>query len=194
MRIPLLISYGAVAIMAAGSFGFSLYVEERRTALKDLGAQIEADRRAIKVLEIELAHLTQPERLQEIVDRHLDMRAPRFGQLFGKPGDLAAVLRLSQGLDPMPGPNEATKPEPAASPLATAPAEGAVDVPQVVKRARLAIAGGDPLKQPVARPVMRPRAAPATRADHLRSIAWRKRARDLVERVANRSAERGGGS
>lgn len=77
------------AIVGSAVYAYSIKYETiwHGEQVAKLKHQIERERDAIAVLRAEWAHLSRPERIQAIADKHLDLQALALNQIV-RPGDL----------------------------------------------------------------------------------------------------------
>jgi cell division protein FtsL len=103
-----------VSGVASAVFLVSHQVGALDNELRDLNAKIEADSRAVHVLKAEWSYLNQPQRLEELAARHLDLHPLTGGQLIqSRPAEseLVAVRIIeedSSQLAPAASPDQQT--------------------------------------------------------------------------------------
>ncbi|MGB0571809.1 MAG: cell division protein FtsL [Alphaproteobacteria bacterium] len=116
-----------LAAAAGGAlFQVAFEVSELDDELAQLNRDIRNDRDAIHVLRAEWSFLNQPERLEELTRRHLDLLPVTGGQIAGT----GAVPVLPQAELPTTGSNIAGVVTPAAIPAAAPRAKPAAPAPQ----------------------------------------------------------------
>ena len=118
-----------LVVVSYGLYNLKYEVEDLQDQANAYKAQMEEDRRAIKVLQAEWAYLTRPDRLQRLAGKFLDLE-PTVARQVGAVADLR--LKTIEGLDaaePVIDTSEANPPPPQAARLPvsdTGPAAGAV--------------------------------------------------------------------
>jgi hypothetical protein len=77
---------------ALATYGVTLKVSARHEAVRSIKAQIKADTRAIRILQMELTYLASPQRVQALSDQFLSVQAPRAEQFVASVGALKPFL------------------------------------------------------------------------------------------------------
>jgi len=130
-----LITLCVLIVVSYGLYNLKYEVEDLQDHANDLRAQMEEDRRAIKVLEAEWAYLSRPDRLQKLAQKFLVLQ-PTVARQVGDVADLR-LKPMDEILAPQPAidTSEAavkpapSQPMPAAAIAATPVAAGVPLVP-----------------------------------------------------------------
>jgi hypothetical protein len=119
-----LITLGVLIVVSYGLYNLKYEVEDLQDHANGLRAQMDEDRRAIKVLEAEWAYLSRPDRLQKLSQKFLILEPTVARQVGGvadlrlKPmEDLLAPQPALSIIDAAAKPAAAPRPAAAASPL-----------------------------------------------------------------------------
>ncbi len=92
-RVLFILLVVATFAAGAGVMRLKYAVAQKAERLERLAAQIAEDRRDIRILEAELAHLTTPERLEDRAGQHLALMPPRPDQIILSPTHIPLRLR-----------------------------------------------------------------------------------------------------
>ncbi len=136
-----LITLCVLIVVSYGLYNLKYEVEDLQDHANDLRAQMEEDRRAIKVLEAEWAYLSRPDRLQKLAQKFLVLQ-PTVARQVGDVADLR-LKPMDEILAPQPAidtseaavkpassqPTPVGAPTPAAAAVAPPVAAGAPLVP-----------------------------------------------------------------
>jgi hypothetical protein len=119
MRAATILWIALAGAIGTGLFQLKHVVQEMDDELARLNRQIAAEHRNIHVLKAEWSHHNQPQRLQQFVQRHLDLEPMKPAQL----ARLADLPRRAPGgaSDPRPAPAQATAPASPAPRASTPP-------------------------------------------------------------------------
>ncbi|MGE0668252.1 MAG: hypothetical protein AB7O49_16985 [Sphingomonadales bacterium] len=124
-----LITLGVLIVVSYGLYNLKYEVEDLQDHADALRAQMDEDRRAIKVLEAEWAYLSRPDRLQTLSEKFLTLE-PTVARQVGGLADLR-LKPMDQILAPQPAldataaaaqPTPFVQPAPSSQPAASAQA------------------------------------------------------------------------
>lgn len=127
MLLRIVHMFAIAAIVGSAVYAYSIKYETiwHGEQVAKLKHKIERERDAIAVLRAEWAHLSRPERIQAIADKHLDLQLLALSQIV-RPGDLpekaAKVDAIGRKLELL-GLAEPTSTPGSATPTATPPVQ-----------------------------------------------------------------------
>lgn len=100
-RVVHLAAVGCLAVLVLGVYGFKAGAGRESARISDVDAQIADERRHLRLLRAELAHLEQPARLERLSAAYLGM-APAGGAREAPVESLSELARATPGPAPLP--------------------------------------------------------------------------------------------